>query len=84
MAGAEAVLLNVSSPDPAEVIRIEEKADHIHDQGRLNLYRRARDSGGPGAMTYIIGAELYDSLEKVVDRFEDVANQISSVLIEHL
>jgi uncharacterized protein Yka (UPF0111/DUF47 family) len=35
-------------------------------------------------MAYIVGAEIYDHLEKVVDRFEDVANQISSVLIEHL
>jgi uncharacterized protein Yka (UPF0111/DUF47 family) len=35
-------------------------------------------------MAYIVGAEIYDHLEKVVDRFEDVSNQISSVLIEHL
>lgn len=67
-----------------EVIRIEEKADYIHDQGRLNLYRRARDGGGSGAMTYIIGAELYDSLEKVVDRFEDVSNEINSIVTDHL
>ena len=33
---------------------------------------------------YIIGAEIYDHLEKVVDRFEDVANRISGILIEHL
>ena len=26
----------------------------------------------------------YQNLEKVVDRFEDVANQISGLLIEHL
>ena len=35
-------------------------------------------------MAYIVGAEIYDHLEKVVDRFEDVANRISGVLIEHL
>jgi uncharacterized protein Yka (UPF0111/DUF47 family) len=35
-------------------------------------------------MGYIVGAEIYDHLEKVVDRFEDVANGISGVLIEHL
>jgi predicted phosphate transport protein (TIGR00153 family) len=68
----------------AEVIRIEEKADQIHDQGRLNLYRRARDGGDSGAMQYIIGAELYDSLEKVVDRFEDVSNEINSIVTDHL
>jgi len=35
-------------------------------------------------MTFIVGSEIYDHLEKVVDRFEDVANRISGVLIEHL
>jgi uncharacterized protein Yka (UPF0111/DUF47 family) len=35
-------------------------------------------------MAFIVGAEIYDHLEKVVDRFEDVANRISGVLIEHL
>jgi uncharacterized protein Yka (UPF0111/DUF47 family) len=36
------------------------------------------------AMAFIIGSEIYDHLEKVVDRFEDVANRVSGVLIEHL
>jgi uncharacterized protein Yka (UPF0111/DUF47 family) len=36
------------------------------------------------AMAFIIGAEVYDHLEKVVDRFEDVANRINGVLVEHL
>jgi len=35
-------------------------------------------------MGFIIGAEIYDHLEKVVDRFEDVANRISGILIEHI
>jgi uncharacterized protein len=35
-------------------------------------------------MDYIVGAEIYDHLEKVVDRFEDVANRISGIMIENL
>ena len=35
-------------------------------------------------MAFIVGAEIYDHLEKVVDRFEDVANQISGIVIEHV
>ena len=35
-------------------------------------------------MDYLIGAEIYDHLEKVSDRFEDVANRVSIILIEHL
>ena len=35
-------------------------------------------------MAFIIGSEIYGHLEKVVDRFEDVANEISSIVIEHV
>ena len=35
-------------------------------------------------MAFIIGSEIYDHLEKVVDRFEDVANEISGIVIEHV
>ena len=36
------------------------------------------------AMAFIVGDEIYDHLEKVVDRFEDVANRISGILIEQV
>ena len=64
-----------------EVTKLEDQSDALYDAGVQALYR------GPASadpMAYIVGAEIYDHLEKVVDRFEDVANQISSVLIEHL
>jgi uncharacterized protein Yka (UPF0111/DUF47 family) len=64
-----------------QVTGLEDRSDTLYDDGLRALYR------GPAAkdpMAYIVGAEIYDHLEKVVDRFEDVANQISSVLIEHL
>jgi uncharacterized protein Yka (UPF0111/DUF47 family) len=35
-------------------------------------------------MAFIVGADLYDHLEKVIDRFEDVANGISGILLENL
>jgi uncharacterized protein Yka (UPF0111/DUF47 family) len=46
-----------------------------------SLYQAHRDSNPMG---YIVGAEIYDHLEKIVDRLEDVANRISGILIEHL
>ena len=42
----------------------------------------SREANRP--LDYIVGAEIYDPLEKVVDRFEDVANRISGILVEHL
>jgi uncharacterized protein Yka (UPF0111/DUF47 family) len=32
----------------------------------------------------MIGTEVYDHLEMVVDRFEDVANEISAIVIENV
>ena len=63
------------------VKQLEEQSDQLYDAGIAALYR---DVGKTDPMAYIIGADIYDHLEKVVDRFEDVANRISSVLIEHL
>ena len=64
-----------------EVTRLEDESDNLYDAGIRELYH------GPARkdpMAFIVGAEIYDHLEKVVDRFEDVANRISAVLIEHL
>jgi uncharacterized protein Yka (UPF0111/DUF47 family) len=32
----------------------------------------------------VIGTEVYGHLEEVVDRFEDVANEISAIVIENV
>ena len=39
--------------------------------------------GGSDPMAFIVGRELYGSLEKIVDRFEDVANEIQGLVIDH-
>ena len=68
-----------------KIIRIEEQADHLHDQGRKALFLANRQANAQGnSMGFIIGTELYDHLEKVVDRFEDVANEINALVIDHL
>jgi uncharacterized protein len=36
------------------------------------------------AMIFITGNEVYDHLEKVVDRFDDVANRIHGVVVDHV
>jgi predicted phosphate transport protein (TIGR00153 family) len=64
-----------------QIVRLEGRSDAVYDQGMAALYK------GPARkdpMAFIVGSEIYDHLEKVVDRFEDVANRISGVLIEHL
>ena len=64
-----------------EIIHLEEDADALNDKGLASLYRRYRDGN---AMHYIVGVEIYDHLEKVMDRFEDVANRVSGIVIEQV
>jgi predicted phosphate transport protein (TIGR00153 family) len=76
--GTNAARLNTLTES---MVHLEERVDHLYDQGRKQLFAVCKD-GNP--MAFIIGTEIYDHLEKVVDRFEDVANEISAIVIEHL
>jgi predicted phosphate transport protein (TIGR00153 family) len=64
-----------------EITRIEDRADQLHDQGRKALFQAHRHTD---VMAYLVGTEIYSHLEKVVDRFEDVANEISAIVVEHV
>ena len=35
-------------------------------------------------MSFLIGREVYGELEKVLDRFEDVAKEISGIVLENV
>ena len=35
-------------------------------------------------MEFVRGNEIYDHLEESVDRFDDVANEIQGIVIEHV
>ena len=64
-----------------EITRLEEQVDELNDAGIKALFLKHRDGN---AMAFIVGNEIYDHLEKVVDRFEDVANRISGIVIEQV
>lgn len=64
-----------------EIIRLEEETDQVCLEGlKALLHGPARND----ALAYIKGSEIYDHLEKVADCFQDVANRISGLVIEHL
>ncbi|HWF64102.1 MAG TPA: DUF47 domain-containing protein [Rhizomicrobium sp.] len=64
-----------------EITRLEEQADELNDAGIRALFLAHR---GGDVMDFIVGNEIYDHLEKVVDRFEDVANRISGIVVEQV
>jgi uncharacterized protein Yka (UPF0111/DUF47 family) len=64
-----------------EVTRLEGKVDDLYDIGLKELFLKHRDAN---TMNFIVGAEIYKHLEKVADRFDDVANEINSIVIEQV
>lgn len=64
-----------------EISRIEEQSDQMYDTGLKELFKATPKDQ---ALDFVIGAELYDRLEKVCDRFEDVAHVMSDIVIEHV
>jgi predicted phosphate transport protein (TIGR00153 family) len=65
----------------AQISALEGRADELHDVGLKALYQTNAKSN---AMGFFIGNEIYDHLEKVVDRFDDVANELHGIVIEHV
>lgn len=63
------------------ITHIEGRADDIHDNGLHDLYR-ANAVSDP--MAFVVGNEIYHHLEEVVDRFDDVANEINSVVLDYV
>ena len=64
-----------------QITQIEGRADDLHDLGLKELFET---QGSTNPMAFITGNEVYDHLEKVVDRFDDVANELQSVAIDQV
>ena len=65
----------------AQISALEGRADELHDVGLKTLYQ-VNSKTNP--MAFFVGNEVYDHLEKVVDRFDDVANVLHGIVIEHV
>jgi hypothetical protein len=65
----------------AQISQLEGRADELHDVGLRALYQV---NAKTNPMAFFVGNEVYDHLEKVVDRFDDVANVMHGIVIEHV
>jgi hypothetical protein len=63
------------------IVELEAKADELHDDGLRALYKQYGDAE---PMRFFIGRALYVDLEGVVDSLDDVANEITSIMIENI
>ncbi len=62
------------------LVRMESHADEIHTAG---LKRAFAEHGAGDTLRFVVARELYNHLERIVDAFEDVANEIDGIVIDH-
>ncbi|MFL6722210.1 MAG: DUF47 domain-containing protein [Sphingomonas sp.] len=61
------------------VVALEGQADEIHAQGLKRSFETARQD----TLQFAVSREVFKNLEKVMDAFEDVANEIDGIVIDH-
>jgi uncharacterized protein Yka (UPF0111/DUF47 family)/8-oxo-dGTP pyrophosphatase MutT (NUDIX family) len=62
------------------LVRMEGHADDIH---RAGLKRGFVEYSRDDTVRFIVAREVYKHLERIVDAFEDVANEIDGIVIDH-
>jgi predicted phosphate transport protein (TIGR00153 family) len=62
------------------LVRMEGHADEIHSAGLKKAFQSHRDND---ALQFIVQREIFKHLERIVDTFEDVANEIDGIVIDH-
>jgi hypothetical protein len=62
-----------------KMVRLEGAADDVHAAGLKKAF--GEHSSTP--MQFIVAREIYKHLERITDAFEDVANEIDGIVIDH-
>lgn len=62
------------------LVQLEGDADDIHAAG---LKRAFQEVAKVSSLEFAVAREVFKNLERVTDAFEDVANQIDSIVIDH-
>jgi uncharacterized protein len=62
-----------------KVVRLEGNADDAHARG----LKKAFQDHAHEPMQFMIAREIYKHLERITDAFEDVANEIDGIVIDH-
>jgi uncharacterized protein len=62
------------------IVHLEGRADGLHDEGLTALYQ---EHGAQRPTVFFVGRELYRYIERVLDRLQDVADEIQGIVIDH-
>ena len=61
------------------LVSLEGEADEVHAVGLKRAFQSAREN----PLQFAVAREVFKNLERVTDAFEDVANQIDGIVIDH-
>jgi hypothetical protein len=62
-----------------KLVSLEGAADDIHATGLKHAFQEARSD----PLQFAVAREVFKNLERVTDAFEDVANEIDGIVIDH-
>ena len=62
-----------------KIVQLEGAADDVHAAG----LKKAFQANSKSPMQFIVAREIYKHLERIADAFEDVANEIDGIVIDH-
>jgi predicted phosphate transport protein (TIGR00153 family) len=62
------------------LVRMEGHGDEIHTAGMKAAFQTFKSSS---PIDFAVRREIYKHLERIIDAFEDVANQIDAIVIDH-
>ena len=62
-----------------KVVELEGDADDAHADGLKRTFQQLSDR----PMQFMVSREIYKHLERITDAFEDVANEIDGIVIDH-
>ena len=62
-----------------KIVSLEGAADVVHAAGLKRSFEQT--DGNP--MRFVVAREIYKHLERITDAFEDVANEIDGIVIDH-
>ena len=65
----------------ARIVQLEGQVDTLHDSGMKAVYQAQKTKSDP--LAFMVSREIYKHMERVADAFEDVANEIDSLVIDH-
>lgn len=65
----------------ARIVQLEGQVDGLHDSGMRAVFQAQKSK--PDPLGFMVSREIYKHLERIADAFEDVANEIDSLVVDH-